>query len=86
MAQSILQSDEPPKHIEFQNTNFVVKKSTEKNGGDHLIAILIVKKNLIILNEKLDNFISKFESRFKDSLDKWDGNTAPFSGRKYRFD
>lgn len=79
VAQSILQSDEPPKHIEFQNTNFVVKKSTEKYGGDHLIAILIVKKNLIILNEKLDNFISKFESRFKDLLDKWDGNTAPFS-------
>lgn len=78
VAQSIMNSQEPPEHIVYQNLNFIVRLGTQKFSNNRLIAVLMVKKNLSILHEKLEKFLNAFENQFKDVLIHWTGDTEPF--------
>jgi hypothetical protein len=78
VAQSIVKSDEPPEHIEYQDLHFLVKVSEEQFGSEKVIFVLIVKKDLSILREKLDEYLRKFINRFKETLSTWKGNVAVF--------
>ncbi len=78
VAQSIVQGKEPPGHIEFQNLNFLVRISDRQFNRESCIAVLLVRKNLVILHEKLQRFMHEFEKQFEGVLTNWDGNTDPF--------
>jgi hypothetical protein len=69
VSQAVSKSDEPPKHIEFQDLHFVVRVGARAFDGGHLIVVLQVRKNLTILSEKLDRFVSTFEEKFTDVLE-----------------
>ncbi len=79
VAQSIVQGKKPPGHIEFQNLNFLVRVSDKQFNGESCVAVLLVRKNLVILHEKLQRFMHGFEKQFEGILTKWDGNTDPFT-------
>ena len=79
VAQSILKTQEPPNHIEFQDMNFLLKVGNRSFSGNRCIGILLVKKNLMILQEKLDRFMTDFETHFAATLENWGGNASPFS-------
>ncbi len=78
VAQSIVKSDEPPEHIEYQNLNFLVRVGKRDFAGSRVIMVLLVKKNLIILNEKLERFVNSFEDQYKDDLSNWTGDITSF--------
>jgi hypothetical protein len=44
VAQSIVKSDEPPTHIEYQNLNFMVQVGKNQYSENRIIAVLLVKK------------------------------------------
>nr|MDO8111130.1 hypothetical protein [Candidatus Sigynarchaeota archaeon] len=69
ISQTIVKSDEPPSHIEFQDLNFLVKVGDREFSGKRVIAVLQVKKNLAILHEKLDRFVNSFETQFSGVLE-----------------
>jgi hypothetical protein len=69
VSQAVSKSDEPPNHIEFQDLHFVVRVGTRVFDGGRLIAVLQVRKDLVILNEKLDRFVSTFEEKFSGVLE-----------------
>lgn len=79
VAQSIVKSEEPPEHIEYQNLNFLVRIGKQNFTGSRVIMVLLVKKNLSILNEKLERFVNAFEERFKSVLGDWTGDISAFS-------
>lgn len=81
VTQSIMKTQEPPEHIEYQDRNFLIQIGDGMFGNNRCIAVLLVKKNLIILQEKLKNFLRNFEQTFKKELEDWSGNTTPFTER-----
>ncbi len=78
VAQSIMKSEEPPEHIEYQNLNFLVRVGKQNFSGSRVITVLLVKKNLTILNEKLGQFVDSFENQYKDVLNNWTGDITSF--------
>jgi len=78
VAQSIIKSDSPPDHIEYQNMNFLIKVGQKQFDGNRCVAVLLVKKNLSILHEKLAQFMERFETQYESILTKWNGNALPF--------
>lgn len=79
VAQSIVKSEEPPEHIEYQNLNFLVRVGKQNFAGSQVIVVLLVKKNLSILNEKLERYLFAFEDQFKDILGNWTGDISSFT-------
>ncbi len=79
VAQNIVQGKEPPGQIEFQNLNFLVQVGDRQFNGESCVVVLLVRKNLVILHEKLQRFIKGFEKQFEGTLTKWDGNTDPIT-------
>jgi hypothetical protein len=69
VSQAVSKSDEPPNHIEFQDLHFIVKVGAQSFDGGHVIAVLQVRKDLTILNEKLDRFLTTFETEFSGVLE-----------------
>nr|MDO8118850.1 hypothetical protein [Candidatus Sigynarchaeota archaeon] len=78
VTQTIIDSEEPPDHIEYQNTSFLIKKTEKKYDGNHVVAVLIARKNLAILREKLGDFLSTFSKKFEKELVSWKGDTSMF--------
>ncbi len=78
IAQTIVKSDEPPTHIEYQNLNFLVRMGTNTYSNSRIITVLQVKKNLTILNEKLEKFTRAFETLFNERLNNWTGDITDF--------
>lgn len=69
VSQAVSKSDEPPNHIEFQDLHFIVRVGSRSFDGSHVIVVLQVQKDLTILNEKLDRFVSTFEDQFASVLE-----------------
>ena len=78
VAQSIVKSDEPPEYIDYLNMNFLLKVSEQNFANNKVIVVLIARKNLSILHEKLDRFLNGFIDAFKEELPDWNGNVAVF--------
>jgi hypothetical protein len=76
VSQSIIKSDSPPKHIEFQNTHYLIGLGKREFNNNRLTAVFIVQKNLIILHEKLIRFLTAFEEKFSHILSNWQGDIS----------
>jgi hypothetical protein len=81
VSQGVLKSDDPPNHIEFQNTHFLIQAGKQTITNDRIIAILIVRKDLSLLREKLANFVNSYERKIQDILKEWRGNVAPMEAK-----
>lgn len=76
VSQSIMKSENPPKHIEFQNTHYLIGIGKKDFNNNRLTAVLIVHRNLTILHEKLIRFLIAFEEKFSPILSKWQGDIS----------
>ncbi len=75
--QSISQSEEPPETIDYKDLVFIIKPGELNFSGGRCTAILLAKKRLTIVKEKLSQFIHTFEQIHSSNLQKWGGNTTP---------
>ena len=76
VAQSIMKSDEPPGHIEFQKKHYLIGMGKTNFDENRLTAVLVVQKDLIILHEKLIRFLGEFETKFTSILANWQGDIS----------
>ncbi len=77
VAKNIVKSDQPPAHIEFQNLHFLISIGLIDSQGSKPVAVMLVKKNLLILQDKLKKFMNLFETQFKSRLISWNGQVFP---------
>ncbi len=75
--QSISQSEEPPETIDYKDLVFIIKPGELIFSGGRCTAILLAKKRLTIVKEKLSQFIHTFEQIHSLDLQKWGGNITP---------
>jgi hypothetical protein len=77
VAQSIVKSEEPPEAIDYKDITYLVKQGKQDFQGGRCTGVLLAKKDLRILRDKLDYFLRAFEEKFSANLSKWDGNVTP---------
>ncbi|HMF34125.1 MAG TPA: hypothetical protein VKK79_22060 [Candidatus Lokiarchaeia archaeon] len=78
VAQSIVKSTEPPEAIDYKDLTYLVKMGKREYLGGKCMGVLLVKKDLMILRDKLDVFLRAFEEKFDQILSTWAGDMTPF--------
>ena len=79
--QAVIQSEEPPETIDYKDIVFIIKPGEIIFPNGRCTAILLAKKRLRIIIEKLTRFTREFETVHSSHLQNWDGNTAPLEER-----
>ncbi len=75
--QYVAKSEEPPETIDYKDLVFIVKPGELVFSAGRCTAVLLAKKRLTIVKEKLSLFIHKFELQHSAHLQNWGGNTTP---------
>ena len=71
--QSTIESSEKVQAIDLGDTTLIIKH------GKFVFGVLFATENTISLHQKLNIFIEKFEKKFANILDGWDGEVTSFS-------
>ncbi|MHC1590642.1 MAG: hypothetical protein ACXQS8_00995, partial [Candidatus Helarchaeales archaeon] len=77
IIEEVTQSSEKLKVIEQKDSHILIET------GKHVTAFLVVKDNLIVLKNKLKDFLNDFELLFEDQLQHWKGKVDYFDPARF---
>lgn len=72
IAQELAQSDTVPEALDHRDKIFLVV------AGKHILAVLVVQRDLQVLRDKLHRFVREFEHASRETFQDWDGDIDAF--------